>query len=133
LAVRATVSDATEAAHHQFAGPGPWTASIYRPRVVGVRNWRSLFDGFDLSRLRGTYQDANEIGSIPETDFARLYWFDDAANAFFQICARRGPLVGLGDTPGSIPSFANLNLGAAPNPAIPGSPVLLRFSLARAG
>jgi hypothetical protein len=51
----------------------------------------------------------------------------------FQVCARRCPVVAVGDLPGSDGSaFANLNLGSFPNPAFANGRVTMRFTLARA-
>src|SRR5439155_7365980 len=55
LAVIPTVSGATEAAQYENLGPAPYTASVYRPTNPGVREFRTLIDGFDLSNLRGDY------------------------------------------------------------------------------
>jgi hypothetical protein len=50
------------------------------------------------------------------------------------MCARRGPILGIGDLPGfDGERFANLNLGASPNPAFAAKTVTLRFTLAKAG
>ncbi len=132
LAVVPTVDGAQQAAQYQNLGPGPWTASIYRPLDPGVREFRTLFDGFDLFNLRGNYASLGDIATKPGTDLGRIGWFNDVLSAHFQICARRGPVVGVGDLPASDGRrFVNANLGAFPNPAFANSRVTLRFTLAR--
>jgi hypothetical protein len=127
-----TVDGAAEGAQYQNLGPAPWTAAIYRPTASG-RDYRTLVDGFDLANLRGNYASIGQIGTIPATDFARLFWLDDLLAGHFQICARRGPSCSNGDVPGIVPArFANANLGAYPNPAFAGRAVSLRFTLAKA-
>jgi len=131
LEVVPTVDGAAEGMIYQQLGPSPWTASIYRP-TSGVRDYRTLIDGFDLAHLRGNYSNIGQIGTVPATDFARAYWLDDALAGHFQICARRGH-IGVGDLPGMQPArFANANLGAFPNPSLAGRNVSLRFTLAKA-
>ena len=49
----------------------------------------------------------------------------------FQICARRGSILAVGDLPGTSGArFANAILGSYPNPAFAGRNVTLRFTLA---
>ena len=132
LKVVPTVDGAAEGMMYQNLGPSPWTASVYRPTGSG-RDYRTLIDGFDLAHLRGNYATIGQIGTLPATDFARMYWLDDALTGHFQICARRGGFAGIGDLPGMQPGrFANANLGAFPNPAFAGRNVSLRFTLAKA-
>ncbi|MEP7027898.1 MAG: hypothetical protein ABI960_04815, partial [Candidatus Eisenbacteria bacterium] len=112
LAVIPTVDGAAEGAQYQNLGPGPYTASVYRP-TSGTRDYRTLIDGFDLSNLRGNYANLGQIATLPGTDVGRISWFDDAAAGHFQICARRGPIVGVGDLPGVEGGrFSNVNLGS---------------------
>jgi hypothetical protein len=134
LLLQGTVLGATEAAQYQnFAGPGPWTASIYRPVAPGTREFRTLLDGFDLNNVHGDYASLAAIPGAPESDNGRLGWFDDVVTNHFQICARKGPIVGVGDLPGIEGNrFSNLNLGSFPNPAFAGRNVTLRFTLAKA-
>ena len=132
LAVVPTVDGAAEGMQYQNLGPAPYTASIYRPIGSG-RSYRTLIDGFDLAHLRGNYANIGQIGTLPATDFARMYWLDDALTGHLQICARRGGFAGVGDLPGMQPArFANANLGAYPNPSFAGRNVSLRFTLAKA-
>jgi len=132
LAVVPTVVDATEGAQYQNLGPGPFTASVYRPTGAG-RDYRTLIDGFDISNLRGNYATLGQIATLPGTDVGRINWFDDAAIGHFQMCVRRGPIVGVGDLPGVEGGrFSNVNLGSFPNPAFSGRNVTLRFTLAKA-
>ncbi|MGH7726163.1 MAG: FlgD immunoglobulin-like domain containing protein [Candidatus Eiseniibacteriota bacterium] len=132
LKVVPTVEGATEAAQYQAFGPGIWSASVYRPLDVGVREYRTLFDGFDLSHLRGHYANVSQIPTIPGTDIGRLAWMDDVFDSYFQICRGGGPCV-LGDLPGvNGERFANVNLGARPNPALATDRIVLRFTLAEA-
>jgi len=127
-----TVDGAAEAMLYENVGPSPWTAAVYRPRATG-REFRTLIDGFDLSHLRGNYANLAQIGSLPGTNFAQLYWLDDVMTGHFQICGRRGGFVGVGDLPGMSPArFTNAVLGAMPNPSFAGRKVALRFTLARA-
>jgi hypothetical protein len=131
LAIAPAVDGASEAMQYQNLGTSPWTASIYRPTATG-RDYRTRFDGFDLSHLRGNYANVGQIATVAGTDFARLYWLDDVLSGHFQVCGRRG-WIGLGDLPGSSPAvFANANLGSYPNPSFAGSRVSLRFTLAQA-
>ena len=132
LAVVPTVDGAAEGAQYQNLGPGPYTASVYRP-TGATRDFRTLIDGFDISNLRGNYANLGQIATLPGTDVGRINWFDDAAAGHFQICARRGPIVGIGDLPGVEGGrFSNVNLGSFPNPAFAGRNVTLRFTLAKA-
>lgn len=133
LQVVPTLDGATEAAQYQHLGPGPWTSSVYRPVNPGTREYRTLFDGFDLFNLRGNYASLGDIATKPGTDLGRISWFDDVVTGHFQICARRGPVIGVGDLPGTDGRrFVNANLGSFPNPAFAGSRVTLRFTLAQA-
>ena len=92
---------ATEAAQYQhFAGSGPWTASIYRPGRPGTREFRTLLDGFDMANLQGDYAALANIAGTPGRTTGRLDWFDDVTTQHFALCARRGPVVGVGDLPG---------------------------------
>jgi len=132
LKVVPTVDGAAEGMQYQTLGPSPRTASVYRPTASG-RDYRTLIDGFDLAHLRGNYASIAQIGTVPATDFARMYWLDDALSGHFQICARRGGFAGIGDLPGMQPArFANANLGAYPNPSFAGRNISLRFTLAKA-
>jgi hypothetical protein len=132
LDVIPTVDGATEGSQYQNVGPGPFTASVYRP-TGATRDFRTLIDGFDLSNLRGNYQNLGQIATMPENDIGRIAWFDDVVAGHFQICVRRGPIIGVGDLPGSNGSrFSNANLGSFPNPAFAGRNVTLRFTLAKA-
>jgi hypothetical protein len=132
LAVVPTVNGAAEGGQYEHLGPGPWTASVYRPTGAS-REYRTLIDGFDLSNLHGNYANLAQVQTKPESDVGRIAWFDDVYTAHFQLCARRGPVVGVGDLPGGSPSrFTNRNLGSFPNPAFAGRTVSLRFTLARA-
>ncbi len=133
LALQGTVAGATEAAQYQnFAGPGPWTASIYRPVAPGTREFKTLIDGFDMSNVKGDYASLAAIPGAPESDNGRINWFDDVVTNHFAICARKGPIVGVGDLPGVEGSqFSNRNLGSFPNPAFAGRNVTLRFTLAK--
>jgi len=126
-----STSNAVATAEYQHLGPGPWTASVYRPTSTG-QDYRTLLDGFDLAHLRATYANVAQIGVTPGNDFARTYWLADVLNNHFQVCAHR-PMVDIGDLPGIAPErFANANLGSFPNPSFAGRAVTLRFSLARA-
>src|SRR5262249_18433882 len=85
LALQGTVAGATEAAQYQnFAGPGPWTASIYRPFASGTREFRTLIDGFDLSNVKGNYTSLGQIPGFPESDNGRIYLADDVVSNHFQ-------------------------------------------------
>lgn len=132
LLVESTVDGAAAAAQYQAIGGGTeFTSSVYRP-VGGSREYRTLFDGFDLLNLRGHYANLGQIATLPETDIGRISWFDDVTTSHFQICARRGPIVSAGDLPGADGGrFANVNLGAFPNPAFAAKNVTLSFTLAR--
>ena len=133
LSVIPTVDGAAEAAEYENLGPAPYTASIYRPIDAGTREFRTLIDGFDLSNLRSNYANLAAVSTQPEADNGRLDWFDDVWSAHFQLCARRGPVVGVGDLPGSGGQrFANMLLGSFPNPALANQRVTLRFTLAQA-
>jgi hypothetical protein len=132
LKVVPTVDGAFEAMQYQNLGPGPWTASVDRPTGAG-RDFRTLIDGFDLANLRGNYANVGQIATLPGSDNARFYWFDDALTGHFQICARRGSIAVIGDLPGiDAARFANQTLAAFPNPSFAGRSVTLRFTLARA-
>jgi hypothetical protein len=133
LSVIPTVSGATEAAQYENLGPAPWTASVYRPVDPGTREFRTLIDGFDLSNLRSDYASLADVPTKPEADNGRLAWFDDVWAAHFQLCARRGPVVSVGDLPGGEGGrFTNAILGTFPNPALANQRVTLRFTLAQA-
>jgi hypothetical protein len=133
LLVESTVDGATAAAQYQALGGGTeFSSSVYRP-LGASREYRTLFDGFDLLNLRGHYANLGQIATLPGTDIGRLSWFDDVTTAHFQICARRGPIVSAGDLPGADGGrFANVNLGAYPNPAFAAKNVTLSFTLAKA-
>jgi hypothetical protein len=133
LSVIPTVDGAAEAAEYENLGPAPYTASVYRPINSGIREFSTLIDGFDLSNLRSNYANLAAVSTQPEADNGRLDWFDDVWSAHFQLCARRGPVVGVGDLPGSGGQrFANQLLGSFPNPALANQRVTLRFTLAQA-
>jgi hypothetical protein len=134
LLVESTVAGAIAAARYQSLGPGSeFTSSVYRPVGTG-REFRTLLDGFDVSHLRGSYANLGQIPTLPATDQGRFGWIDDALLAHFQICSRRCSWIGVGDLPGIEPArFANLNLGALPNPAMAVRTITLRFTLARPG
>ena len=134
LRVESTVAGAAAAAQYQALGAGTeFTSSVHRPTQAGTREYRTLLDGFDFAHLRGHYANLAQVATLPGTDIGRLGWFDDATTSHFQICARRGSILAIGDLPGADGSrFATVNLGAAPNPAFAARPVLLRFTLARA-
>jgi hypothetical protein len=132
LAVVPTVDGAAEAAQYEHLGPGPWTSSVYRPNGAG-REFRTLIDGFDLANLKGNYASLAAVQTNSETDIGRIAWFDDVWSGHFQLCARRGPVIGVGDVPGSNGrQFTNANLGSFPNPAFSGRNITLRFTLAQA-
>jgi hypothetical protein len=132
LAVVPTVTGATEGAQYEHLGPGPWTSSVYRPNGAG-REYRTIIDGFDLANLKGNYANLAAVLTVPENDNGRIAWFDDVWNGFFQICARRGPIIGVGDLPGGEGGrFTNAVLGTFPNPAFANQRVTLRFTLAQA-
>ncbi|MEO5616487.1 MAG: FlgD immunoglobulin-like domain containing protein, partial [Candidatus Eisenbacteria bacterium] len=131
LAVEPTVDGAAAAAQYQALGGGTvFTSSVYRP-IGASREYRTLFDGFDLNNLRGNYANLAQIATLPGTDIGRISWFDDAVTSHFLICARRGPVVST-DIPGIDGArFANMNLGAMPNPAFAAKNVTLRFTIAK--
>jgi hypothetical protein len=132
LSVVPTVDGAAEAGQYEHLGPGPYTASVYRPTGSG-RDFRTLIDGFDLSNLEGNFASIADVGTKPNSDNGRIAWFDDVVTGQFQICARRGPVVAVGDQPGtSGHMFTNANLGSFPNPAFAGRAITLRFTLAKA-
>ena len=132
LAVVPTVDGATEGSQYEHLGPGPWTSSVYRTNGAG-REYRTLIDGFDLANVKGNYATLAAIATQPETDNGRIAWFDDVWSGLFQLCARRGPVIGVGDVPGSSGGrFANANLGSFPNPAFSNQHITLRFTLAQA-
>jgi hypothetical protein len=132
LLAESTVDGATAAAEYQHIGGGTeFTSSVYRPTGAG-RTYRTLFDGFDLLNLRGNYANLGQIPTLPGTDIGRISWFDDAVTTHFLICARRGPVVGVGDLPGVDGNrFSNMNLGVYPNPAFAAKNVTLRFTIAK--
>jgi hypothetical protein len=132
LAVIPTVDGAAEGAQYQNLGPGPWTANVYRPTGAS-RDFRTAIDGFDISNLRGNYANLGQLTTLPGTDVGRISWFDDIVTNHFAICARRGPVIGVGDLPGVEGGrFSNVNLGSFPNPAFAGRNITLRFTLAKA-
>jgi hypothetical protein len=132
LAVVPTVDGAAEGAQYENLGPGPFTSSVYRPIGSG-RDFRTLIDGFDLANIKGNYANLAAVLTQPENDNGRIAWFDDVVTNHFQLCARRGPIVGVGDVPGSNGGrFANAILGTFPNPAFASQHVTLRFTLAQA-
>jgi hypothetical protein len=128
-----TVDGATTAANYQSLGAGTeFSSSVYRP-TGATREFRTLLDGFDLFNLRGQYASLAQIGVQLGTDNGRIQWFDDVLAGHFQICARRGPVVSVGDGIGiDAGRFSNVNLGAFPNPAFAAKNVTLRFTLAKA-
>jgi hypothetical protein len=131
LAVVPTVDGAAEGAQYQNSGPPPYTSSVYRPTGAS-RDFRTMIDGFDLSNVRGNYANIGQIATLPENDNGRIAWFDDALVGHFQICARRGPVIGVGDLPGIEGGrFTNVNLGSFPNPAFAGRNITMRFTLAK--
>ncbi len=126
---------AAPAATYEAIGPGPagFVSSVYRPIDPGVREFRTLFDGFDFRHLRGNYSSLAAIETQLGTDNGRIAWFDDVVAAHFQICARIGTVVAVGDQQGvDAARFSNMNLGAFPNPAFAAKNVTLRFTLAKA-
>ena len=133
ITVIPTVSGATVAAEYEHLGPGPYVSSVYRPLSPGLREYRTLIDGFDLSNVRGNYLNLAAVQTQPETDIGRIAWFDDVWSGHFQLCARRGPVIGVGDLPGADGGrFVNANLGSFPNPAFASQRVTMRFTLAKA-
>ena len=127
-----TVDGAAEGARYENLGPGPFTSSVYRPTGAG-RDYRTLIDGFDLANITGNYANLALVQTQPENDNGRIAWFDDVVTNHFQLCARRGPIVGVGDVPGSSGGrFVNAILGTFPNPAFASQHVTLRFTLAQA-
>jgi len=132
LSVVPTVDGAAEGARYENLGPGPFTSSVYRPTGAG-RDYRTLIDGFDLANITGNYANLALVQTQPENDNGRIAWFDDVVTNHFQLCARRGPIVGVGDVPGSSGGrFVNAILGTFPNPAFASQHVTLRFTLAQA-
>jgi hypothetical protein len=134
--VLVAAGNGTVAANYEAIGPGPqgFVASVYRD-VAGTPRYKTLVDGFDMLNLRGRYTSLAQLqsGAVPGTDLGRHKWFDEVVTHHFAICARRGPVVGIGELPGTDGSrFANLNLGAFPNPAFANSRVTLNFTLAKA-
>ncbi len=126
----------TVAANYEAIGPGPqgFVASVYRD-VAGTPRYKTLVDGFDLLNLRGRYASLAQLqsGAVPGTDLGRHKWFSEVVTNHFAVCGNLGPVVSVGDLPGFDGGrFANLNLGAFPNPAFANSRVNLRFSLAKA-
>jgi hypothetical protein len=124
------------AASYEAIGPGPqgFIASVYRD-VAGTPRYKTLVDGFDLKNLRGRYSSLAELqgGAFPGTSLGRHKWFDEVVTQHFAICSRRCPVVAVGDLPGHDGGgFANLNLGAFPNPAFASARVNLRLTLAKA-
>jgi hypothetical protein len=132
LSVESTVDGANHAAQYQALGGGTvFTSSVYRPVGTG-REFRTLLDGFDLSHLRGYYANFAAIASQPGTNAGRRLWLDDVLGSHLQVCGFRVG-VAVGDLPGIDGArFANLDLGAAPNPAFSARDVTLRFTLAAA-
>jgi len=134
LAMQVTVTGTTEAAQYQnFAGPGPWTASIYRPVSPGVREYKTLLDGFQLGDMLANYSSLASVAAPHDGDVGRLAWLDDVTTNHFALCSRSRTIIAVGDLPGADgAAFANANLGAFPNPSFAARPVTLRFSLAHA-
>jgi len=121
-----TVADATEGAQYQNTGPAPYTANVYRPST-GSRFFKTSIDGFDLSHIEGNGPASSA------SDNGRIAWFDDVLSGHIALCARKGPVIAVGDGLGVDGArFANVNLGAFPNPAFAASHVTLQFSLAKA-
>ncbi len=128
-----TVDGAATAANYQALGAGTeFSSSVYRPTGT-TREFRTLVDGFDLTNLRGDYANLAAIATQLGTDNGRIAWFNDVVTGHFQICARVGPVVSVGDQQGvDAGRFSNMNLGAFPNPAFAAKNVTLRFTLAKA-
>ncbi len=124
LALQGTVAGAAEAAQYQ---------NFARPASPGVREYKTLIDGFDLENVLAAYASLADMATPRDGDAGRLAWFDDVTTNMFAICARRNPWTGVGDLPGTQGAmFANANLGAFPSPSFAARPITLRFSLARA-
>ena len=86
-----------------------------------------------MANLKGNYANLAAVQTNSETDIGRIAWFDDVWSGQFQLCARRGPVIGVGDVPGSNGGrFVNANLGSFPNPAFSNQHITLRFTLAQA-
>jgi hypothetical protein len=83
------------------------------------RDYRTLIDGFDLAHLRGNYANIGQIATLPATDFARMYWLDDALTGHFpDLRAPRRLRRASADLPGmAARTLRNANLGAYPNPS----------------
>lgn len=112
-------------------GSGPYGASVYRPAdPASNRFFRTLLDGFSLGALGGWggALDSTTAGpaGLTANDYARFAWMNDVLSTF-NVCARVGPTVGIGDLPG-IQGTAFVH-GAYPNPARGAADV--RFSLTR--
>jgi hypothetical protein len=113
-------------------GTSGLAASIARPSQPGVRNYRTLVDGFELGNLRSIETGIGSVGTHPETDHARFAWLKDVLAGHFQACGPPGPVIAVGDLPGvDAARFVTAVTGAQPNPARAGAHVALRFLLAR--
>jgi hypothetical protein len=104
-------------------GPGPNVASIYNPVGPG-RDFGTVLDGFAFSQLRGG------MNHSASDDNARFYWLDRVLS-LGQVCAPRGPVIGVDDAPSSVRSGARIE-SVYPNP-VTGRQATINFDLPRAG
>jgi hypothetical protein len=131
LSVVPTTAGAAVAANYVDQNGTLYAASIYRPTGFG-RDYRTLVEGFDLARLRGITNDPLGQATLElDNDNGRLGWLNDVLTSHFQICARRGPVIGVGDLPGMDgAALPGRLLQTAPNPAFAGQPIGITFTLA---
>jgi hypothetical protein len=103
-----TAAGAVQSMEYKNVGPPPYGASVTRTPDNALRFYRTVFDGFDLPNVFG------DGAANSATNVGRLAYADDAT-AFLALCARRGPVVAVGDLPqdGSLTTTLQ---AAAPNP-----------------
>jgi len=131
VATAARAARYEESADRGNGGAGPYYASVYR-RIdqPSGQHFTTLLDGFSLGRLRawnGANDPQTQNISLTYNNHAQFAWLDDALMAF-ALCARPGPVIGIGETPGL--SAVNFVRGAVPNPSAAGT-ATVQFTLAQ--
>ena len=111
-------------------GAGPFGAAVYRRLDAGAgRYFAMLLNGMSLNRFRawnGANDPTTQNVALSWNNHAQQAWMEDALTVF-NLCARPGTVISVGDQPGL--SALNFVRGAFPNPSVAGA-ATVQFSLA---
>jgi len=134
--VRLGVLDAELAGRYeQFSdrgvgGAGPFGAAVYRRlNASSGRYYSLLLNGMALNRFKawnGAGDPTTQFVPLTFNNHAQQAWMNDALLAF-GLCARKAPVISVGEQPGV--SALNFVRGAFPNPSVAGA-ATVQFSLA---